>query len=97
MTELSPNAQAVRDAAWQSGYEHESIAAATLRAATELDAIKPQAVGPCDEFYGSSTKLITISEKELKYRIALAVKQAKVDTYRALRSIASELEGTKNA
>lgn len=30
---LSPAAQSVLDAAWQSGYEHESIAAAALRAA----------------------------------------------------------------
>lgn len=103
MAELSPNAQAVKDAAANAYFDWDDVgpaadmAAATLRAATELDTIKPQAVGPCDESYGSSTKLITMSEQELKYRVALAVKQAKVDTYRALRSIASELEGTKNA
>lgn len=108
MTEFSPDAQSVFNAAFpvydeevlysEPSWKHVGmISAATLRAATELDTIKPQAVGPCDEFYGSSTKLITTSEQELKYQIALAVKQAKVETYRALRSIASELEGTKNA
>lgn len=104
MTELSPDAQSVFNAAFpvydeevlysEPPWKHASmISAATLRAAAELDTVKPQAVGPCDDSYGSSTELITISEQELKYTIALAVKQARVDTYRSLRAIARELDG----
>ena len=108
MTELSPDAQSVFNAAFpvydeevlysEPSWKHAGmISAATLRAAAGLDTVKPQAVGPRDDSYGSSTDLVTISEQELKYRIALAVKQSKVDTYRALRAIASELEGVENA
>lgn len=98
MSKLSPAAQAVLDATEQDGIPLlRPLIAAALRAAAELDTVKPQAVGPRDDSYGSSTDLVTISEQELKYRIALAVKQSKVDTYRALCAIASELEGVENA
>ena len=103
MAKLSPDAKLVLNAAFpvydeevlysEPPWKHAGmISAAPLRAAAELDTIRPQSVGPCDDSYGSSTELITISEQEFKYLIALAVKQSKVDTYRALRAIASELD-----
>lgn len=97
MPDLSPPAQAVLSA-YRADWKDEQLKqdvkclAAALRAAAELEVIKPHAVGPRDASYGSSSTLITISEQEFKYHVALAVKQAKVNTYRALRAIASDLE-----
>lgn len=97
MSELSPPAHAVLSAYradWQDEQLKQDVKclAAALRAAAELEAIKPHAVGPRDDSYGSSSTLVTISEQEFRYRVALAVKQAKVNTYRALCAIASDLE-----
>ncbi len=60
-----------------------------LRALTELDGIKPEAVGPCDERFGS-LDTITMSERDYRYSIALAVKQAQVNTYRKLMSFVAD-------
>lgn len=103
MTDLSPQAQSmvILDA-FLNGYvpargsgtafaADRSGLAAALREVANLESIKPEAVGPCDERYGSSEKQITISEQDLNYRIALAVKLSKVAAHRLLLAIASEL------
>jgi len=96
MTELSPAALAVRDAAEkQTDLDFRfapAIAAAALEAVAKLEDIKPGFIGPCDESYGSHLHSFSITQRDFNYSLALEKNRAQVAAERKLLAIAAELK-----
>jgi len=95
MTPLSPDAQAVFNAA--DGMEPRQYRgrtlAAVLRAAAKLEDIKPGHIGPCDSSYGSYLVVRSFSERDFNYILAIEKNKIQVAAERKLFAIAAELDG----
>jgi hypothetical protein len=100
MAELSPAAQAIMVAATNGNFNvvndpvYKQCIAAALRAAAELNEVKPEVLGPCDETYGDYMRIESISQRDYIYNLAKANKKVKIAAYDKLLAIAAELEGS---
>jgi hypothetical protein len=104
VAELSPAAQAVKDAVValyanehvrEMGWQLDrSTVAAAIRAVAKLDGIKPEPLGPWDERYGDPLRTESISQRDFRYTLAKEKKRVQVAAQRQLLAIAAELEGS---
>ena len=94
MADLTPAAQAVRDAFFNGPDDFTASIAAALRAAAKLEDIEPVFIGPCDESYGSCLPVRLFTERDFNYSLALEKNRAQVAAQRKLLAIANELDPT---
>jgi hypothetical protein len=82
---LSQAAQAIQDAYKSGGLS------AVLIAIADLDEIKPEFIGPCDQSYGDYLQMKPISQRDFRYELALHKSKVQVAAEWRLLAIATEL------
>ena len=96
-TNNSTITQKIRDLVGDLYDEPLELAIAVIRSLTELDEIKGEAVGPCDDTYGSHELIREISMPDYNYSLATIKKRTQTAAHRALTTIADSLETNYNA
>ncbi len=95
-TNNSTITQKIRDLVGDLYDEPLELAVAVIRSLTELDEIKGEVIGPCDDRYGSYELTREISMADYNYSLAIAKKRTQVAAYQSLITIADSLKNHKS-